>query len=125
MPRRSSWKAPGLKQYPFLRMRQSRSGPKGDGMNKLCKTVISFVAFAFVFSVLMAPSSSWAQAGGVEVSAAVHHDVSPPLWSIQSQAPRLQPREKPVHPLPLGPAGQQQPDTVLQSTPSFAVSTTA
>jgi hypothetical protein len=94
-------------------------------MNKLFDIALSFAVFALFCSVLMAPLSLWAQAGAVEVSAAVHHDVSPPLWSIQSQAPRLQPREKPVHPLPLGPAGQLQPDPVLQSTPSFAVSTTA
>ena len=34
-------------------------------------------------------------------------------------------REKPVHPLPLGPEGQFQVDPVLQSTPSLAGSTTA
>jgi len=78
-------------------------------MNKLFRAAVGFAAFAFVCFVLMAPSSIWAQAGAVEVSAAVHNDVSPPLWSIPAQAPRLEAREKPVHPLPMGPAGQLQP----------------
>src|SRR5438445_10289335 len=90
-------------------------------MNKLVKA--SLAALALVCVVLIVPSPVWAQA--VEVSAAVHHDVSPPLWSLPPKAPRLQRNEKPVHPLPLGPAGELQPDPVLQSTPSFAVSTTA
>jgi hypothetical protein len=93
-------------------------------MNKLFKAVFSLAAFAFVCSVFVASLSLWAQAGAVEVSAAVHHDVSPPLWSLPPKAPRLQRNEKPVHPLPLGPAGQLQPDPVLQSTPSLAVNAT-
>jgi hypothetical protein len=92
-------------------------------MNKLFKAVFSLAAFAFVCFV-MAPSSIWAQAGAVEVSAAIHHDVSPPLWSIPAQAPRLEPREKPVHPLPMAPAGQLQPDPVLQTAVGPAVATT-
>ena len=93
-------------------------------MDKLFKAVLSFAAFAFVCLVLTAPSSSWAQAGALEVSAAVHHDVSPPLRSIPPQAPRLGLREKPVHPLPLGPAGELQPDPVLQTTVGPAVAIT-
>src|SRR5713226_6397857 len=93
-------------------------------MDKLFKAVLSFAAFAFVCFVLTAPSSSWAQAGALEVSAAVHHDVSPPLRSIPPQAPRLGLREKPVHPLPLGPAGELQPDPVLQTTVGPAVAIT-
>jgi len=73
----------------------------------------------------MAPASIWAQAAAVEVSSAVHHDVSPPLWSIPSHVPRLEPNDRHTRPLPLGPAGQEQPDPVLQSTPSLAVATTA
>jgi hypothetical protein len=71
----------------------------------------------------MIPSPLWAQA--VEVSAAIHHDVSPPLWSIPAQAPRLEPREKPLHSLPMGPAARLQPDPVLQTTIGPAVGTTA
>ncbi len=93
-------------------------------MNKLFRAAVGFAAFAFVCFVLMAPSSIWAQAGAVEVSATVHNDVSPPLWSIPAQAPRLEAREKPVHPLPMGSAGQLQPDPVLQTTVGPAVATT-
>jgi hypothetical protein len=94
-------------------------------MNKLFRAAVRLAAVAFVCAVLMAPSSIWAQASAVEVSAAVHRDVSPPLWSIPAQAPRLEPREKPVHPLPMGPAGQLQPDPVLQITVGPAVATTS
>jgi hypothetical protein len=94
-------------------------------MNKLFRAAVGMAAFAFVCFVLVAPASSWAQAGAVEVSAAVHHDVSPPLRSMPTQAPRLGLREKPVHPLPLGPAGQLQPDPELQTTVGPAVGTTA
>jgi len=94
-------------------------------MNKLFKIALSVAAFALFCSVLMAPSSLWAQAGSVEVGAAVHHDVSPPLRSLPPQAPHLQRNEKPVHPLPLGAIGQPQPDPVVQSTPSLAVGTVA
>jgi len=91
-------------------------------MNKLVKTATSLAALALVCAALIVPSPLWAQA--VEVSAAVHHDVSPPLWSIPAQAPRLEPREKPVHPLHMGPAGQLQPDPVLQTTVGPAVAAT-
>ena len=93
-------------------------------MNKLFKAAVGIAAFAFVCSVLMAPSSLWAQAGAVEVSAAVHHDVSPPLRNIPPQAPRLERRQKPVHPLPLAAVGEFQPDAALQSTPGLEVGTT-
>ncbi len=93
-------------------------------MNRLFRAAVGFAALALVGAVLVAPSSLWAQSGAVEVSAAVHHDVSPPLRSIPPQAPRLGLREKPVHPLPLGPAGELQPDPVLQSTVGPAVATT-
>ena len=88
-------------------------------MNKFVKAAVGLAAFALACTALIVPSPVWAQA--LEVSAAVHHDVSPPLWSLPPQAPHLQRTEKPVHPLPLGPAGQLQSDPVLQSTPSLAV----
>ena len=91
-------------------------------MDKLAKAAVSLAVLALVWVVLIVPSPVWAQA--VEVSAAVHHDVSPPLWSLPPQAPHLQRNEKPLHPLPQGPAGQPQPDPVLQSTPSLAVNAT-
>jgi hypothetical protein len=93
-------------------------------MNRLFRAAVGFAALALVGAVLVAPSSLWAQSEAVEVSAAVHHDVSPPLRSIPPQAPRLGLREKPMHPLPLGPAGELQPDPVLQSTVGPAVATT-
>jgi hypothetical protein len=93
-------------------------------MNMLFKTAFGFAALALVGAVLVAPSSLWAQSGAVEVSAAAHHDVSPPLSSIPPQAPRLGLREKPVHPLPLGPAGERQPDPALQTTAGPAVAIT-
>ena len=92
-------------------------------MNKFFRAAVGFTVFAFVCFCLMTPSSVWAQTGAVEVSSAVHHDVSPPLWSIPSRVPHLQPKDRHTHPLPLGPAGQEQPDPVLQSTPSLAINT--
>ena len=91
-------------------------------MNKLFRAALSLATSAFVCSVLMAPSSLWAQA--VEVSAGVRHDVSPPLRSIPPQTRRFELREKPVHPLPLAPAGEVQLDPVLQTSIGPAVSTT-
>src|SRR6266567_4162484 len=85
--------------------------------------LVAAAALALVCAAMVAPSSVWGQA--VEVSAAAHHDVSPPLWSIPSHVPRLEPNDRHTRPLPLGPAGQEQPDPVLQSTPSLAVATTA
>src|SRR6266571_6469130 len=92
-------------------------------MNKLFRAAVGFTVSAFVCFCLMTPSSIWAQAGAVQISSAVHHDVSPPLWSIPSHLPRLEPNDRHTHPLPLGPAGQAQPDPVLQSMPSLAINT--
>jgi hypothetical protein len=89
-------------------------------MNKTVNAAITLAVLALVCAALIVPSPVWAQA--VEVSAAVHHDISPPLRSIPAQAPRLEPREKPVHPLPLTP-GQAQPDPVLQTAAGPAVGT--
>src|SRR5712692_8431908 len=85
-------------------------------MNKLVKTATSLAALALVCAALIVPSPLWAQA--VEVSAAVHHDVSPPLWSIPSKAQHLQRNDHPVHPLPIAP-GQPQPDPALQTNGSI------
>ena len=54
----------------------------------------------------------------VEVSGAVHMDVSPPLRDIPSAPPAAGRRVHPVGPLPLPvtPAGPEQPDPVLQLT---------
>jgi hypothetical protein len=92
-------------------------------MNQLCTAARRFAASAFVCAVLMAPSSLWAQ--GVEVSAAVQHDLSAPLSSIPPQMPRSGQHEKPVHPLPLAPAEEFQADPVVQTSTGPAVSTTA
>jgi hypothetical protein len=85
-------------------------------MNKFVKA--SLAALVLVCVVLIVPSALLAQAP--EVSAAVHHDVSPPLWSLPPKAPHLQRNDHPVHPLPQGPAGQFQPDPVLQTSGSIA-----
>ena len=68
-------------------------------MNKFFRAAVGFTVFAFVCFCLMTPSSVWAQTGAVEVSSAVHHDVSPPLWSIPSRVPHLQPKDRHTHPL--------------------------
>jgi hypothetical protein len=90
-------------------------------MNKL--VIASLAAFALACAVLIVPSPVWAQAP--QVSAAVHHDVSPPLWSLPSHRPRLEPNDRHAHPLPLGPVGQQLPDPALQTTAGPLVGTTS
>jgi hypothetical protein len=90
-------------------------------MNKPLNVAVSLAALALVCVVLIVPSPLLAQA--VEVSAAVHHDVSPPLISISPRAPRLDQHVRPLHPLPLRP-GQSQPDPVLQTTSGPLVATT-
>jgi len=91
-------------------------------MKKPFNAAVCLAALALVCVVLIAPSSLLAQA--VEVSPAVHHDVSPPLISISPRAPRLDQHVRPVRPLPLAP-GQAQPDPVLQTTSAPLVGTTA
>jgi hypothetical protein len=81
-------------------------------MNKASRAFVSASAFMSLCVVLIA-TPSWGQV--VEVSAASHHDVSPPLISISPKAPRLERNEKPVHPLPLQ-VGPVQPDPVAQTT---------
>src|SRR5712692_6103722 len=91
-------------------------------MNKFVKA--SLAALVLVCAALIVPSSLWAQAP--EVSAAVNHDVSPPLRSIPPRMmPRLEPNDRHAHPLPLGPAGLMQPDPVLQTTAGPLVGTTS
>src|SRR5216683_7606065 len=60
----------------------------------------------------------------LEVSPAVHYDVSPPLWQIPPKPEQPGPREKRHHKLPLA-SGTGAPDPVLQSTAGPLVATTA
>ncbi len=78
---------------------------------------------AVVLCLLCSPSQLWSQSQP-EVSSDVKHDVSPPLRNIPPQMPRFEQREKPVHPLPLAPAGEFQPDPALQTSIGPAVATT-
>src|SRR5581483_6466298 len=68
----------------------------------MCRTVeIGCAATLVLACAVMVPPSLWGQT--LEVSPADHHDVSPPLWSIPSHAPRLRGAERRAHPLPLQP----------------------
>jgi len=65
-------------------------------------------------------------AGPVEVSHAVHSDVSPPLRSLQAaQSPGAeQHREKPLRPIPQNQLVTNGPDGAVQETPGMYVGTT-
>src|SRR5713101_10150336 len=60
----------------------------------------------------------------LEVSPAVHYDVSPPLWQIPPKPEQPGPREKRHHALPLA-SGTGAPDPVLQSAAGPLVAVTA
>src|SRR5712692_9580445 len=81
-------------------------------MNKFVKAAVC--SLVLVFAVMMTTTAVWSQAP--EVSTSVHHDVSPPLWSVASQAPRLVDHIRAVHPLPVGSTGPLQPDPALQTS---------
>jgi len=63
--------------------------------------------------------------GPVEVSAAIHHDVSPPLYSMASSSPGTEMRrEKPLRLIPQNQVVTNGPDTALQTSYGPSVSTT-
>src|SRR6266446_8619489 len=74
--------------------------------------------------VAFAQSPTDALIDTLEVSPAVHYDVSPPLWQIPPKPEQPGPREKRHHKLPLA-SGTGAPDPVLQSTAGPLVATTA
>src|SRR5216684_2593548 len=74
--------------------------------------------------VAFAESPTDALSDTLEVSPAVHYDVSPPLWQIPPKPEQPGPREKRHHRLPLA-LGTGAPDPVLQSTAGPLVATTA
>ena len=74
--------------------------------------------------VAFAESPTDALSDTLEVSPAVHYDVSPPLWQIPPKPEQPGPREKRHHKLPLA-SGTGAPDPVLQSTAGPLVATTA
>ena len=90
-------------------------------MNDLKKMAGGAACLALLCVISMVTSPLRAQT--VEVSAAAHHDVSPPLISISPRAPRLGMHQHPVHPLPLR-SGQIQPDPALQTTSGPLVAST-
>src|SRR6266852_1662893 len=73
--------------------------------------------------VAFAQSPTDALSDTLEVSPAVHYDVSPPLWQIPPKPEQPGPREKRHHRLPLA-LGTGAPDPVLQSTAGPLVATT-
>ncbi len=85
-------------------------------------TVMSAVVLALLGAALIVPGPLWGQA--MEVSAAVHHDVSPPLISMSPMAARLDQHRKPLRLLPLK-VGQVRPDPVLQTSSGPLVGTTS
>jgi hypothetical protein len=84
--------------------------------------VVGTAALALLGVALMIPAPLFGQT--LEVSVAVHHDVSPPLISMSPMATRLDRHEKPLHRLPVK-AGEAQNDSVLQTSSGAEVSTTA
>src|SRR5712692_850178 len=78
---------------------------------------------ASLMSVVGAFAKSPALINTLEVSPAVHYDVSPPLWQIPPKPEQPGPREKRHHRLPLA-SGTGAPDPVLQSTAGPLVATT-
>src|SRR5213592_3776355 len=93
-------------------------GAKGEcTMYKFAKSPVT--SLMLVCAVMMTSSAMWPQA--LEITQSAHHDVSPPMWSVSSQAPRQEDHHvRPVHPIPVGSTGPLQPDPVLQSVPSLA-----
>lgn len=89
-------------------------------MKKVVRAVAGLGALVLIAAI--APASLYGQAA--EVNSAVHHDVSPPMWSIPSQGPKLEDRVRPVHPLPVGSAGQLQADPALQTSTGLSVAAT-
>src|SRR5216683_745751 len=79
---------------------------------------------ASLMSVVVAFAKSPARINTLEVSPAVHYDVSPPLWQIPPKPEQPGPREKHHHRLPLA-SSPGAPDPVLQSTAGPLVATTA
>lgn len=89
---------------------------------------LAFVAAFALTGWLVGPASSLAgpptQSGAVEVSAAVHHDVSPPLRDIRSAGTRGPQRTRPLR-LPPTTGGGGGGDPVVQTSAGPAVATTA
>lgn len=92
----------------------------------------SLLALVILSTGVFLPWLAWAQneatgaaAGGVEVSDAVHHDVSPPLRNIPSRTRSpLDYKEKPLHLIPRGLTAHQKDPVVQTSTSSFVATTT-
>jgi hypothetical protein len=88
--------------------------------------VVLTIAFGIVSNAHGSPASAQSH-NGVEVNAAVHHDVSPPLRDVHS-APLLPTihGDRPLRLLPSGPGGASpQTPGALQTTTGPLVSTTA
>jgi hypothetical protein len=86
-------------------------------MDKFAKSAVT--SLTLVCAVMMTSSAMWPQA--LEITRSAHHDVSPPMWTVSSQAPRQEDHHvRAVHPIPVGSTGPLQPDPVLQSAPSLA-----
>ncbi|HEX9291202.1 MAG TPA: hypothetical protein VF904_16900 [Anaeromyxobacteraceae bacterium] len=78
------------------------------------KRMVAWSAVAAVSMVLFARAAQ-AAGGGVEVSPAVHHDVSRPLRDVPSAPSAHRLTERPLLPLPTPPASAT-PDTVVQTS---------
>ena len=82
----------------------------------------SLVAVVGTLSLPVASSGAYGQAPAgpasppVEVTAAIQHDVSPPLRDIRSDRRSDVPREHPLRPIPANVLVHQQPDPVVQSS---------
>jgi hypothetical protein len=91
--------------------------------------IVVIVSLLFSASVTRAagPNGSGASAvSGPEVTAAIQHDVSPPLRSIGSNGAQSEiPRDRPLHLLPTNGSNSGSPDTALQATPGPAVATSS
>src|SRR5450759_2324855 len=93
-------------------------------MNNPSVALITFSALYIGVGTLQLAAQS---AGSVEVSPAVHSDVSPPLGSIRAaQSPGAeQRREKPLRPIPQNQLVTNEPDGAVQTTTGPNVATTA
>ena len=88
--------------------------------------VTAFAIASWVVEPASSVAAPPAQDGGVEVSAAVHHDVSPPLRDIPSAAaPAAGRHEKPLRLPPTVPAGGGGGDPAVQTSVGALVATTA
>src|SRR4051794_2174807 len=83
-------------------------------------------ALLVFFALSVAPISAQESHGPLEVNAAVHHDVSPPLRGLSPSAPGAEHlRERPLRPIPQNVIATNAPDPVVQASAGSAATTTS